>query len=469
VSAREHQLYALSRKGYEAPFCVDLDGKLQTRSASDLPLLQWPDGSWCHPANRFIWELFEKGLSRRNRGGSIAVASAHISRLLRYCWKRRTDPIELTDNQFREFVGELNDEMHPERPGQRMRTSNAVIAIGRTCLSFLDSVGQYHCAAGFVDPHGQIRATKEEHTFVDKPGQKRTVVFWNHPALPGPSTMKKRLPIATANIERIRDAIARVSPTQHQRLRRYVMLKLLEVTPSRRGEVALITLKSVLDASRMPMPMLEVPTIKKRGGQTEYRFIPISRADIRFLCQYAEIHRRGVIRRKLKGHDHGVFLLNGRTGEPLRPNTITQEIKHLAKAAGIIGVACPHMFRHRFITRLFVALIEQYQIENVDSFRRMLMEGEEFKRKVAEWTGHSSLASLDVYIHLAFDEVGSYKKVYNLSAANLAIDSFLGSMKVEIAQFEKDESWTESSHRLLALAEALKADLVAAKAVENTF
>lgn len=55
------------------------------------------------------------------------------------------------------------------------------------------------------------------------------------------------------------------------------------------------------------------------------------------------------------------------------------------------------MFRNRFITKLFVALIEQHEFENPDSFRRALLDTETIKQKIQQWTGHANLSSLDVY------------------------------------------------------------------------
>jgi integrase len=206
--------------------------------------------------------------------------------------------------------------------------------------------------------------------------------------------------------------------------------------------------------------MLLVPTLKKRGGQAMYRYLPISRADIAFILQYAEIHRRPIIRRKLKGKsDHGILLVNGVTGGPLQPNSITQEIRQLAQAAKIKGKACPHMFRHRFLTKLFVALIEQHNIENTDQFRRLLIDGEELKQKVAEWSGHSSLESLDHYIDLAFDEVGNYKRVYHLVSTGLAIDSFIGTIQAEMDALENGESPFLIGQRLIQQMKTLKLDL----------
>ncbi|MEW5965797.1 MAG: site-specific integrase [Thermodesulfobacteriota bacterium] len=461
---RKRQLYTLSEQCFAAPSFVDHAGRLHSRPASDLPLMIWPDGSWCSPANTFMRELFEKGLSRRNRGGSLAVAAANLTHLLRYCWGRRTDPRDLTDNQFREFISRLIEEPRSKQPDQKTRDANSVITIGRTCMQFLDSVGRHMGDNTLIGPDGRIRAQVKQHQVKIAgrgPGHStKTIHYWDHPALPKPNTKRKRPPIPTAAIEDMRKAVAAISTTSHLRMRRHTTLKLLEITGARRGEIAGITVESVQNASRMEIPMLLVPTLKKRGGQAMYRYLPISRADIAFILQYAEIHRRPIIRRKLKGKsDHGILLVNGVTGGPLQPNSITQEIRQLAQAAKIKGKACPHMFRHRFLTKLFVALIEQHNIENTDQFRRLLIDGEELKQKVAEWSGHSSLESLDHYIDLAFDEVGNYKRVYHLVSTGLAIDSFIGTIQAEMDALENGESPFLIGQRLIQQMKTLKLDL----------
>ena len=108
--------------------------------------------------------------------------------------------------------------------------------------------------------------------------------------------------------------------------------------------------------------------------------------------------------------DTGYLFVNSRTGMNIESNTITQELSLLAKAAGIVTPSCPHMFRHRYITKLLVALIEQHRISNKDSFLQYYQDIEKFKIKVQQYTGHKSIDSLDVYIHAAFEDVKNYKK-----------------------------------------------------------
>lgn len=81
------------------------------------------------------------------------------------------------------------------------------------------------------------------------------------------------------------------------------------------------------------------------------------------------------------------------------------------------------MFRHRFITKLFVALIEQHDIQNKDDFRRALLDVEAMKQKVQQWTGHTSPASLEIYTNLAFEEVANFKRTYDAVTLSRVVDS----------------------------------------------
>lgn len=466
--ATNRQLYSLTERGFETPHYVGHDGRLHVRPGDNIPLVVWPDGSWCHAANRFLREQFEKGLSRRNRGGSLAVAAAQITHLLRFCYRRRVDPSELSDNQFREFMAQLVSEMSATRPGQRRRDANSNIAIGRKCLEFLSSVGRHADIPDLVSDEGQIRAIRRTHRVkpTGRSARVRSVDYWEHAAFPNADPLRKRLPISGGKIEDMRRAVAKLSKTSHQRQRRHTILRLLEVTGARRGEIAEVTVEDVRKATEMEWPMLRLPTLKKRGGRAPYRWVPLARHDATFIRQYADVHRRSVLRRRRPGKaDHGILLISGSDGEPLRANTITQEVRQLRIAAGITEKACAQMFRHRFITKLFVALLEQHQVENQDEFRRLLIDGEQMKQKVAEWTGHSRLESLDTYINLAFDEVCNFKRVYDLTSVSLAIDSFGGTIAAELDAVHAGEQPLLILRRLEAQLENLKADLERAKAV----
>ena len=71
------------------------------------------------------------------------------------------------------------------------------------------------------------------------------------------------------------------------------------------------------------------------------------------------------------------------------------------------------MFRHRFITNMFIHLIKQYDLQNKDSFRNALMDVNNLKVHIQQLTGHKNLGSLDHYIHLAKSELTNMSEVLN--------------------------------------------------------
>lgn len=459
------QLHRLSRHDFALPNYVDFSSRLVTKPANDLPMLRWPNGRWCSDANRYLRELFDRNLSRRNAGGSIAVAARQITQLMRFCFSEGLDFLDLNDNKFSMFIGKLLIEKSRLHPDRKARKASTVVDIGRTCLNLLESVARHHCDEGLIGPSGRIVAEKKSFESAPRSGRQRgkTITYWDHSSLPERDAETKRFPIETNAVEKIRDAIASLPSSSHDRMRRHVMLRFFEITGARRGEVALIQVSDVRKAGMMEHPMLKVPTLKKGGNAERHRQLPVSRADILFLLQYCNIHRSSIIRRKLKGQDTGFVLVSGRTGRALKPGSISQEMGDLAKAAGILESACAHMFRHRFITKLLVALIERYNAQNKDEFRRMLLEVESLKREVLEWTDQASTEALDRYVNLAYDEIGNLKAVKSAVFTRMKVESFIGILQVELDELKKGASPILTVERLLTYARGLRGELLEAE------
>lgn len=458
------KLYHNTATDFELPLYVDMQHSVIRTEAADFPMLTWPDGSWCFPANVYILDLFHRGLSRKNRGGTLLTYATNISHLLRYVFNNKIDLIRLSDNQFTLFLKMLQAERRIDQPGVLARDANSIIAIGRNCLDFLASVGKLYQDDSFIGPKGQIRAELREfevRQVGERKGKNKLIrKYWHHRAFPTADPKKKRQPISTENVDKLHQIVHSASPTIFQRKRRYVMLKLLEITGGRRSEVAAITCESVFQASSMSEPLLKLLTAKKRGGRIEHRYIPIAKHDITFLKEYIEINRRRIIRLTCgMQNDDDFLLISEKTGKGLRPNTITQEISSLSKAAGITEKSCPHMFRHRFITKLFVSLIEQHKFENVDSFRRALLETEKIKQIVQQWTGHTDIHSLDVYIHLAFEEITNFKHTYNIINTKRIVNSFQDTLNQLQAELKEGSSPNEIIKRLDGLIGAFGEDL----------
>ena len=69
------------------------------------------------------------------------------------------------------------------------------------------------------------------------------------------------------------------------------------------------------------------------------------------------------------------------------------------------------MFRHRFITNLFIQPIKQYDIHNKEQFRNNLMDLENLKVYIQQARGHKDVSSLDNYIDIAKSELTNMNKV----------------------------------------------------------
>lgn len=410
---RKSKLYHLTHQEFRLPFHVDKNHSVITVAANDVPMVFWPDGRWCLPANVFMLELFSRGLSRKNRGGTLFTYVSQISHLLRFCYANSLELQKISDSHFTLFIKTLGSEKSAAC-SEPIRTATSVLAIGRVCLDFLASIARFYQLEKFIGPDGRIRAEMKEYEVrgARRARGKLKVIrkYWHHHSFPQPSPKNTRLPISTENIEKLNEAVYSLDGGTYLRKRRFIMIKLLEITGARRSEVAALTVKSVIDAAKMPHPMLKLITAKRPGGAEDFRYIPISRQDVKLLTEFIEVNRRRIIRSTcgFKG-DNGCLLVSQTTGMGLMPNTITQELRELSIAAGIQQQTCAHMFRHRFITKLFVALIEQHHSDNPNDFRKLLMDSEAIKQKIRQWTGHRELQSLENYMHLAIEEFSGFK------------------------------------------------------------
>lgn len=443
-----HKLYTLTSEYFEVYSHLDSEGRVVTSLADNIPMIRWPDGRWCWLANVHMLQLYERGCSRKDGGGTLKTYATQLSHLIRFCFSNKVDFTDLTDDQFSLFIRSLGR----RRPSDnmRIRESHTIISIGRACLDFLNSVGAVCGIKNFVGPSGQIIAERREFRIFGEGSHAKPIVrqYWHHRSFPTPDPKKRRLPIDSGTIAKFHEAVKPASNTLFIRKRRYVMLRLLEITGARRSEVAMLTVDSVKEAALMERPMLKFSTMKKGGNKEHVRFIPILQHDLVFLQEFIEKNRRGVMRRTCgHAHDDGFVLVSETTGKKLRANTITQEMRILRLQAKVAAKACAHMFRHRYITKLFVALIEQHEIQNSDEFRKALLDSEGLKREIREYTGHSRIESLDPYIHLAFEEVTKFRKTVNLVNAKQLLNSLVCSFRQVQLELARDSS-TEAVARI---------------------
>ena len=127
--------------------------------------------------------------------------------------------------------------------------------------------------------------------------------------------------------------------------------------------------------------------------------------------------------------------------------TITNEINKIRKAAGIEENVCAHMFRHRFITNLFIQLIKQYDIQNKDQFRNSLMDLENLKVYIQQATGHKNVNSLENYIDIAKSELTNMDNV---------VDNLLEERNIEAIEKEKQRLLTMLKNKEISTSEYIK-------------
>ncbi|EKN3687220.1 TPA: site-specific integrase [Yersinia enterocolitica] len=442
----DEKLYHLTSNTFRLSYGIDRNSHVLSVKADNIPLLCWPDGRPCTEANLYLLYCFERGLSRKEDGGTLTQYAKLLSHLIRFCFKNNYSFIDLTDSRFSLFIRMLQGEMDTRKPGQRKRQAAHVANIGRTCLGFLGYVGELYLEPSFIGATGTIRAETKEVKLTNL-GNQITRTYWHHHSFPHPEPQTRRLPINSKNIAKLIEVIPDVSTTTYQRRRRFILVKLLEITGARRIEVANIRVEDIYNARMMkPEPVLKVFTAKRSGGKEEYRYLPISRTDLELIVNFIEKFRHRVIKKTVGANgDLGYLLISETSGLRLATETLTNELLLLAKAAKIEEQACAHMFRHRFITKLFVALLEQHEYDNGDDFRRALLDGETLKRKVQEYTGHTSISSLEPYIHLAFEEVANFGTTLDLIKARLVIESLQSNLKDVVFELSQGRNPAELS------------------------
>lgn len=385
-------------------------GVAQTKNGNNLPFLSWPDGTPCTVANLFIVSLLDRpgrggvGLSRTgSKCGTFGDIAFKISHLIRFCFDRQIRFIELTNDNFSTFMHQFRLEDDPNHPCRKARSGQTVYLTGQACLDFLRFVGRLMGDDNFVSENGTIRITDNPVRSNDYQENRPRSKGLYHPSLGLGSELLPRAPITLENTNRLRMAVSEISSSPHLKQRRQLLISLLEYTGARIGEINNIRVSDILEALKMKHPMLTLLTLKK--GKPVYRKIPVTRLLLTDAMKYIDIYRGPIVRKRFKGGvDHGYLFISDTTGTPIRTTYITNEIGKLRSKSGINEQVCAHMFRHAFITNLFVELIHRHHFENDSAFLKELITSSMFIADIREWTGQNP-TSLVRYIHLAFARV----------------------------------------------------------------
>lgn len=401
-----------------------IDNKLLLMDATDTPFICYPNRIPCYEANLYIESKLKQHLSRKVKGGTLKTYAMLLSHFIRFIFENNIKFTEMNDARFTMFIQGLQAER--DLKGSKVRSNKQVIQIGRQAIDFMVFVSSLYSKKTLIgeEPFNAIVISRKTFS-VKVEGHKNKIYkeFYSHRSLPTQEPQRKRHPISTDALKAIKGQI--LSQTnKHKRRRDDCIFQSLEQTGARRTEVSLIRVEDVLEArdSELESPLLRIVTLKRRQEDVK-RFLPVPSSFIAELTKYINTTRRKVIKQTIgKTNDHGYLFVSLTTGEPLSTDTIATYMHTWRTQAGINDKAFSHLFRHRFITEKLKCIILEHDINNQDEFRKKLLNTERFKMQLREWTGHTILSSLDVYIDLVFADLAGVQKTYNAVTLQSSVD-----------------------------------------------
>lgn len=449
------KLYEITSEECKLPLHVG-PGGVARYPAHDVPQLMWPDGTVCWLPNLYLLHGYRKGRSRKNKGGTLLTWAKNLTHLVRWCYQNEVDIIDLSDSHFRMFVNTLLEERDSARPGSKKRSAQQVATICSTVLNFLAFVDEQMPGMNLLGPNGRIHAAKISRQ-VRLSGRNVTLAGWTHEHLPKQRHARRRQPISSAAVEKLYAAIPKLTSSSFINRRRFVMLRVMEVTGGRRIEASLLKISDIEEAARTGE--LKVFNAKQRDDNS-YRFVPVTQADISEIRSFIKHYRQRIVRLAGVKDDEGFLFISERTGEKLEIDTLGSELYALRKAAGIVDEeACLHAFRHRYITNIFRKLIREHHQKNISDFQRLLLSQQTLKLKVMEWTGHSNVESLNRYIHLAFEAESEFKETLDVINAHRVTESLQVLLSDYSHRFRTEKPSRQAFDTLAAIVESAAAEL----------
>ncbi|MGG7597978.1 tyrosine-type recombinase/integrase [Pseudomonas sp. WC1] len=424
---------------FNLPYIIKNDGRPIYKPASELPIVRFPDGKICFMANLFCLELYSKGYSLLNGGGSIRTYLTQLYPLIRYTHLNQIHFLEISNNRFQQFMLSLNT---VNQHGDPIRSSNQKISIIFQSLDFLQFVGETCGRPNFVSENGTIRAEMVREKSIDQNEDSyATGPRWKIDNLPLPDVKGPGLAIGKEALRAIKHQTSEAT-SSFLSSRNSLIVDFLEETGARRGEMTPQTVQSIYDAiqNKLTPNALSIKTIKQ-GREDITRDIPVSSALLTTAREHIEMSRRRIIRRTLGAKDdHGYLFISERTGLPLSTNYITNIFHKLRKDSGITEKAHPHQLRHLFAQREH-QLLELIMENNVDfKIQGYAKKNEAITLKLMQLLGHRSRKSPDHYIEQSNAELAKIALTDKILIREQAIESYL----------EKTHSLIEASSSMSA-------------------
>ena len=381
-----------------------INNKLSYKKFNSFPYASHTNGNPCIIVNMYFYSSNIINLKEL----SIQRIAYCLSQLIKYCDNKLISLEDFNYSHFIELSKELQNDKNHKGITRNNRTINNIL---KNILSFYDFFGKIiHNNIDYVKLI--FKADIKQLSFSAGRNNNDKNHYYTHPAFLANNPTRTRNPISKDNINKLYENIDNLYKSSFGQERLKILLLLLEITGARIGEVHNISVFDIEQASLQEKPLLKLKTLKRKTN--EFRNIPVDKIELNKIIKFINIQRKIRIKKTVgKDKDDGYLFISYTTGKHLNINSLINDFGKLKEIAGINEELSAHMFRHRFITNMFIQLIKRYDFQNQDSFRNSLLDVNTLKVYIQELTGHKSLKSLDTYLHLAKSELTNMPEIMN--------------------------------------------------------
>lgn len=362
----------------------------------NFPYVKNNKGEPITPINMYLTSFLNTNLSE----SSIKRVAFSLKKLIDYCENNQLKLNNFFEDDLVNFSKFLQNEKDEKGLARNSTTVNNIL---HQVIKFFEFFG-----STFLNEDDYAKKMLNVVSFsVTKNGREKTIV--KHKSMSLNAEKVTRNPISVESIDFIYQNLDKLYVSKFAQERTKVLLKLLEHTGARIGEIALIRIKDIVNALESEKGLLQLTTFKRRREST--RVVPVDKMILNQINTFMKIYRSKIIKKTTKDKDLGYLFLNEQTGLKINSSSLSNDFNRLKRELGISTELCAHMFRHRYITNIFINLIKQYDLEHKDGFRNALLDVNTLKAHVKQLTGHKDVNSLDTYLHLAKSELANMPEI----------------------------------------------------------
>ncbi|MFS1914233.1 tyrosine-type recombinase/integrase [Vibrio sp. 10N.286.48.B7] len=439
----------------------------------DVPFLSYSTYKPCIEANAYMHHLTTQ---KNLKASTLKTYASYIVHLIRFIENQPTLSrfSQLTDSSFRLFIQNLILESKPN--SEPKRSSTEVAKIGETCIQFLQFIEAFHDLTHFIGQEDACAISViEKQYFIKIEGRKdkKEVTLITHASLPKKGTIKKRHPVSKEDALKVWEHIStqkkksshikdpklkRLAKREQydKRIRDKAIYVAMETLGGRVGELHSLRYSDVVEAR--VSGSLRIDTLKKRNDDVNERYIPVDSIFLDQMDSYLDVRQRVMKKFNVK---HNYLFISLNEGKPLSADTWKKYISNWGTKLGIEGRISPHLWRHaRFTDWMIDRILASKEINSKDDFRKNVLHTYQFKKELQQFSGHTLISSLDIYLDLAWEKLHGYTKVYSAASLKTTVESVERRIEDIESQVERNElTAVQAMQSVKSLLSAFKKDI----------